>query len=802
MWHLRPENPNKEKPRLLDGEKESFYVDAFKMGRVLQHLLETLELTDGYSLFIMNPKKAVDDNGVYGYRVGFSEQELAVLREKESEWAMYLASSKGQGQSTEGLSALLRNGPDMSEVEKEIEAQHVTDQEDEKRLRWTNLMHKSEIWAKWYIQSRVAGGGEQAPRACSNSGEDAAEDAACIWRSQRAEIMDIVALAKDMAENGTAAQRQYLERVRQGLVQEDCLVDTWLGHSRFGFIDISAGPFRWGLVVAGQGVRSLSTLPSVPPYYALHPESDPTREEAEAGKDHKEKNSVQQLEETLGALRKNQRANDLELMKASYSSTCLSGRQLTREQQILCEYLEKSLAEAEQASGTDDRFLTGGEDEGSDVSVLLDNFLSSLAATISRSLHHIATPPAPLFPSYYTQRVTFHFFVISTHSEYKPMDFFDYEAYKREMLKLKLPTQEFSFVLKRIEIGDDKEVRMALHDSLRTMMMPLLDPQGKFYTSSIRYIDSGALKQQLKALGVDEEEDKRKHLLEEEEERDQRSGKGVFSRHIPIFLFSLNEDLPVFIDRYYQAKAMDDMILIVQSNQRRYESKVQCNGKPVYWDLKAPLKAAIAATALHYGGLIPMHITYDDANKCAAQDWLWSVGDNPLAHTSHHHHFTRLQKDILYRNFIINALEDSIEKVNLGTELLLAVPTTRDNFEERTTLPLTRITVTYRNVRRDWEIIAEFVKELEFGPAIKLLPELERRSKQYLSLAKETVATLAALQCKEGSNALLSGLAPSTEGVESIWQSGWILPSALLFDGLVIILYFALRKTTTKVKTN
>jgi hypothetical protein len=79
------------------------------------------------------------------------------------------------------------------------------------------------------------------------------------------------------------------------------------------------------------------------------------------------------------------------------------------------------------------------------------------------------------------------------------------------------------------------------------------------------------------------------------------------------------------------------------------------------------LKPLLAATALHYGGLVPMHITYDEPNQCAAQvircavcnaheivltspshpltqDWLWSVGDSPLAHTSQHHRFSLLQR--------------------------------------------------------------------------------------------------------------------------------------------------------------
>jgi len=100
---------------------------------------------------------------------------------------------------------------------------------------------------------------------------------------------------------------------------------------------------------------------------------------------------------------------------------------------------------------------------------------------------------------------------------------------------------------------------------------------------------------------------------------------------------------------------------------------------------------------LHYGGLVPTHITYDEANKAAAQvsilwmhlhsrlderltlassqQWLWSVGDNPLSYTSRGHHFSEMHHDIVLRNFIVNALEDSIVQANEAIRILLAQAT-------------------------------------------------------------------------------------------------------------------------------
>lgn len=59
------EHEQKDEP---EGGNDKFYVDAFKLSRVLYHLILSVNLTDSYTLFIMNPKKAVGPDQTYGYR--------------------------------------------------------------------------------------------------------------------------------------------------------------------------------------------------------------------------------------------------------------------------------------------------------------------------------------------------------------------------------------------------------------------------------------------------------------------------------------------------------------------------------------------------------------------------------------------------------------------------------------------------------------------------------------------------------------------------------------------------------------
>jgi hypothetical protein len=43
----------------------------------------------------------------------------------------------------------------------------------------------------------------------------------------------------------------------------------------------------------------------------------------------------------------------------------------------------------------------------------MDNFLSSLTATVSLGLRHVFVPGAPLFPVRYSESIVYHFFIIS-----------------------------------------------------------------------------------------------------------------------------------------------------------------------------------------------------------------------------------------------------------------------------------------------------------------------------------------------------------------------------------------------------
>ena len=54
---------------------------------------------------------------------------------------------------------------------------------------------------------------------------------------------------------------------------------------------------------------------------------------------------------------------------------------------------------------------------------------------------------------------------------------------------------------------------------------------------------------------------------------------------VPIFIFAVSGE-SVLIDESYLSRGLTDMVVAVQLEERRWESEVQCNGKPIYVDLR------------------------------------------------------------------------------------------------------------------------------------------------------------------------------------------------------------------------
>ncbi|KAG6525991.1 hypothetical protein ZIOFF_015965 [Zingiber officinale] len=250
------------------------------------------------------------------------------------------------------------------------------------------------------------------------------------------------------------------------------------------------------------------------------------------------------------------------------------------------------------------------------------------------------------------------------------------------------------------------------------------------------------------------------------------------------------------------------MIIVVQSEAASWESYLQCNGRSLVWDLRWPTKAAIAATAEHLAGLLPLHLVYSQAHEAAIEDWTWSVGCNPLSITSQGWHLSMFQSDVIARSYIVTALEESIQAVNAAIYRLIMERTSilsltisffdqmyiscdlnRNLAAQSFKLFKTRernLVDKYNSIVGLWRRISTISGGLRYHDAVKLLSLLEDASSGFTDYVNSTIAALHPIHCTRERKV----------GIE------FDLTTIPAFIVVFVILWFVLRPRRPKPKIN
>jgi len=160
-------------------------------------------------------------------------------------------------------------------------------------------------------------------------------------------------------------------------------------------------------------------------------------------------------------------------------------------------------------------------------------------------------------------------------------------------------------------------------------------------------------------------------------------------------------------------------VLRVQSDEIEWESHLSCNGKAIVWNLRNPLRSVLSATVHHMAGLLPMHLSYDDAHGKVSQDWLWSVGCSPLSHTAARlANFSQFHIDSAQRHQVVDILSESIDLANEGIRSLQATHTNLDNLPAAAAVPNDRLVQMHVAVQLSWTKTLQSLHRLDFQNAV------------------------------------------------------------------------------------
>mmetsp|Transcript_38308 Transcript_38308/g.85303 ORF Transcript_38308/g.85303 Transcript_38308/m.85303 type:complete len:1048 (+) Transcript_38308:131-3274(+) len=380
-------------------------------------------------------------------------------------------------------------------------------------------------------------------------------------------------------------------------------------------------------------------------------------------------------------------------------------------------------------------------------------FMADLTAVLSRAIRHVIVPPTAawrqadgyshLTATPYAKQVNFEIYVISESAqvmEYARARHFPLEDFKEQVSSLALPHQKFDFTSHAYTLLDDPVLATAFSASIRTAHQEIPSSEELLEGEAERlFIDSRELAYHL-----------RRTLAQHHDIRKTSPGFDHTHLNVPIFIFELHRDWGVLIDEHYNAKALDDMILVVQNAARddEHPTGMMCGGSLLARPL-SPLKDALAATLLYLGGVLPPHLGYNPGKHKVNHDWLWSVGAHPLSATSVGTRYTQVQKDALGRSYLLDAMDSAADKVNAGIRKLRATHTTHSLYAHvlKSQPKLVAMLRKFDHLVSTWRSIVTYAYELEWGPAADLISVMQQESVEFYDLAVAVSTGTESMHC-------------------------------------------------------
>lgn len=697
-----------------DNDGGDWQVDVDMIDGLFASLVEYLQLENAYNIFILNPKRA-EKKTKYGYRRGLSESEFNFLKENKTLQTKLLQSEE-----------VPENTLDFTKIQRPLYVKHPM-----MKFAWTRA-EDSEI-VEWY-----------------NIWLDTLNNFEKLHQGK--EIAQIIeAKALQLLKGKDQDLKLLLERILKsgdyGGFQAECLTDTWIGKNRWAFIDLSAGPFSWGPAVGGEGVRTEASLPNVE--RTIGSASEISEEEAEDLL----QDAIHEKFAVFGD--KEHQAIDILLAEIDiYELFAFKHCKGRKGKLTLCDELDERMRDLKnelqsfEGEEYDERhkakaietlkrmegwnLFSDTHEEFQNYTVARDSFLAHLGAILWGSMRHIVSPSVSDGAFHYYEKISFQLFFMTQekvrHIKQLPVDM---NAIKDGLSSLMVPSQKPMFSPHMLPLSDDPDLAMAFSVARRAAAVPLLLVNGTYRKTIRTYLDSSILQYQLQRLN--------KH--------GSLKGRHAHSRsmlEVPIFWFIHSE--PLLLDKHFQAIALSDMIIIVQSEPSSWESHLHCNGHSLLMNLRQPIKAAVAATAEHLAGLLPLHLVYGQAHETAMEDWIWSAGCNPFSATSQGWHISQFQSDSIARSYVITTLEESILLVNSAIHRLLMERTTQNTFKIFQSQEHELVNK-YNYVVSLWRRASTVTGELRYVDALRLLNTLEDASKRFVEQVNTTLTLLHPINC-------------------------------------------------------
>ncbi|KAF9604204.1 hypothetical protein IFM89_004910 [Coptis chinensis] len=164
------------------------------------------------------------------------------------------------------------------------------------------------------------------------------------------------------------------------------------------------------------------------------------------------------------------------------------------------------------------------------------------------------------------------------------------------------------------------------------------------------YLDSKRLHQILS--DAQDEIKKAANVLDEE-----------FGRVIPVYVFDLDLNKLMLLDRYHQSVAFKDMVIAVRTKSTQTVSDYSCNGRHVITQTRELVKPLVGSILQSMWGVAPTHLLWSPRHNSTLVDYTWSIGQTPFGPFSETSSLSFVQKDAARRNVLLTSLNYTITRV-------------------------------------------------------------------------------------------------------------------------------------------
>ncbi|KAG8637926.1 uncharacterized protein LOC110628358 [Manihot esculenta] len=157
---------------------------------------------------------------------------------------------------------------------------------------------------------------------------------------------------------------------------------------------------------------------------------------------------------------------------------------------------------------------------------------------------------------------------------------------------------------------------------------------------------------------------KRLHQILSDSAEEFRRMAGVpeedFGRVLPVYVFDLDYNTLLLLDRYHQSVAFRDMVIAVRTKTTQTVSDYSCNGRHVFTHTREIERPIVGSILQSMWGVSPTHLLWSSRHNNTLVDYTWSVGQTPFGPFSETSSLSFVQKDAARRNLLLTSLNYSI----------------------------------------------------------------------------------------------------------------------------------------------